>query len=176
MEKKEIANAFEAFKMAKEIAHNEYVDVRAKIHNKWLTDSDIEWRSKGIKLPYPDFPTYPSEHEILKRAQNILDFFNSDQPIITITKEETNNVLPLRSLETEPQEMALSSSAPPLQSMSSGLSPLLPPILQSDVGKDMVEPILLEEPKVDTNSKLEKTEKLSAGKFASKIMNKMYIR
>lgn len=110
MEKKEMPTNFEILKMAREIAHNEYSDVRAQLHNKWLADSDIEWRTKGIKLPYPSFPPYPSEQEILKRAKKILDFLNGDYEITTTKKEETINVSPLLSSNTTLQEVEPISS------------------------------------------------------------------
>lgn len=173
MEKKEISNAFEALKMAKEIAHNEYVDIRAKIHNKWLAESDVEWRTKGLKLPYPSFPSYPSEQEILSRAKNILDFLNSDRVITTITKEETSNVLPLQSLDTIPLEVAQSSLSI-LPSMEPSIQrPLLPSPPRLSVGRTL-EPILLEDKskKVDDAN----TKSSSAGKIVTQIINKMTMR
>jgi hypothetical protein len=180
MEKKETSATFEAFRMAKEIAHNEYVDIRAKIHNKWLTESDVEWRAKGVKLPYPDFPSYPSEQEILKRAKNILDFLNLDQPITIITKEETSNVLPLQSsLETIPREVEKPSQ--PI-SRSSSLPSLLPQellSLQPPVADERLllpGPVVSDIPRKKSDRNLKKDSKTTGGKIVSKLVNKMLIR
>lgn len=172
MEEKEISYNFEAFKLAKEIAQNEYLDIRAKIHNKWVADSDVEWRTKGVKLPYPSFPSYPSEQEILTRAQKILDFLNRDLTTIT-KKEETNNVLPIQSLDAIPLEMAQSSLSI-LSSMEPSVArPLLPSQLRLPVER-VLEPILLE----DKSEKLDdaNTKTSSTGKFVTQIMNKINMR
>lgn len=60
--------------MARQMLNEEYINRRAEDHNKWLAEADVAWRTKGIKLPYPPFAPYPSEEQILQRAQELLKF------------------------------------------------------------------------------------------------------
>lgn len=69
----------EILRMAKEIVINEYTDRRAQEHNQWLKDSEELWRTKRVKLPYPDIPPYPTEVEIVKRAQTLFAFLKDNQ-------------------------------------------------------------------------------------------------
>lgn len=66
--------ALEVLKMAKDIVTNEYIDLRAQDHNKWLAQSEHLWRTQKIRLPYPAFPPYPNEDTIVKRAQVLMNF------------------------------------------------------------------------------------------------------
>jgi hypothetical protein len=60
--------------MAKEVVNNEYVDIRGRMHNQWVVDSDRLWQTEKKKLEYPKFPPYPSEEEIVKRARILENF------------------------------------------------------------------------------------------------------
>lgn len=100
MENKDKSVYFELLKMAKEIVVNEYIDRRAQDHNKWLADSDVAWKLRRVKLPYPTIPPYPTEKEIVARAQTLYDFLenkNSDKEFSEVLKTpkpaEKENVL-----------------------------------------------------------------------------------
>lgn len=69
----------EILRMAKEIVINEYTDRRAQEHNQWLKDSEETWRTKRVKLPYPDIPPYPTEVEIVKRGQTLFAFLKTNE-------------------------------------------------------------------------------------------------
>ncbi len=70
----------EILKMAREIVSHEYENTRADDHNKWLAKCDTHLRTTGMKLPYPEFPKFPTEDVIIERAQKMLDFLKSDKP------------------------------------------------------------------------------------------------
>lgn len=69
----------EILRMAKEIVINEYTDRRAQDHNTWLKNSEELWRTKKQKLPYPEIPPYPTEYDIVKRAQILFGFLKDNQ-------------------------------------------------------------------------------------------------
>jgi hypothetical protein len=78
--------ALEILKIARELVINEYTDRRAQDHNRWLADFEVAWKNNRIKLPYPDIPPYPTEKEIVGRAQVLMDFIHKNY-------EETLNEL-----------------------------------------------------------------------------------
>ena len=41
----------EVLRMARQLLNEEYINKRAEDHNRWLAESDVAWRTKGIKLP-----------------------------------------------------------------------------------------------------------------------------
>ena len=69
----------EILRLAKDLVVNEYIDRRADLHNKWLAESDYMWRTKKIKLAYPPIPPYPTENEILARAQMLMEFVKAKE-------------------------------------------------------------------------------------------------
>jgi hypothetical protein len=81
--------ALEILKIARELVLNEYTDKRAQDHNKWLADFETVWKNTRIRLPYPDIPPYPTETEIVKRAQVLMDFIHDNYTEITPETEHT---------------------------------------------------------------------------------------
>lgn len=65
--------------MAREIVHNEYIDAKAQLHNKWLADADMLWRTSRARLVYPPFPPYPTEEVIVARAKVLLEFLSKQE-------------------------------------------------------------------------------------------------
>lgn len=80
----------EILKMARDIVHNEYIDTKAQLHNKWLVDADLLWRSTRTRLAYPTFPSFPTEDVVVARAKVLLEFLSK--------KDET----PIEPLAAEP--------------------------------------------------------------------------
>lgn len=76
----------EVLRMARQLLNEEYINRRAEDHNKWLADSDVAWRTKGIKLPYPPFAPYPTEAQILAKAKELIGF--------VVKEEDIDKVLP----------------------------------------------------------------------------------
>lgn len=74
----------EVLKLAKDLVVNDYLDVRAKIHNKWFEESDRLWQEKRIKVSYPSIPPYPSNSVVTSKAEELMKFLTD--------KEETTNL------------------------------------------------------------------------------------
>lgn len=77
----------EILRMARELVINEYTDRRAQDHNEWLYESERLWATRRMKLKYPIIPPYPTEQDIIERAQILLKFLvlgdnEPAQPII----------------------------------------------------------------------------------------------
>lgn len=70
----------ELIKMARELLNEEYINKRAQDHNRWLAESDVMWRTKKLKLPYPPFASYPTDEEIVAKATVLYNFVNSKSP------------------------------------------------------------------------------------------------
>jgi len=87
-----IPSKLELLKIARELVINEYIDKRAQDHNKWVAEADVAWRTRGIKLPYPSFPIYPSEADIIARASALNDFLTKDEKKETVI--EVPEVIP----------------------------------------------------------------------------------
>lgn len=83
----------EILKMARELLNEEYINRRAQDHNKWLSECDAVWKNQGVKLPYPAFAPYPSEAEILARAQALYSFVAvqepAKEPVVDVAVPET---------------------------------------------------------------------------------------
>lgn len=71
----------EILKMVKDLVISEHQDRRAQDHNRWLAESDQAWRNQRVRLPYPTIPPYPTEKEIIDRAQEVLEFLSTRNPI-----------------------------------------------------------------------------------------------
>jgi hypothetical protein len=97
--------ALEILKMARELVINEYTDKRAQDHNKWLANSELLWKTNKVRLPYPDIPPYPTEIEIVKRAQVLMDFLNYNYIDETASQEETVD-------QPEPKTVTVDEAAP----------------------------------------------------------------
>ena len=81
----------EVLRMARQLLNEEYINRRAEDHNRWLAESDVAWRTKGIKLPYPPFAPYPTEAQILAKAQELIGF--------VVKEEDADKVLPAQVME-----------------------------------------------------------------------------
>jgi len=94
----------EILRMARELVINEHRDRRARDHNRWLAESEVLWKSKRQKLPYPAIPAYPTEQEILARAQILLDFVNQGQSLEQMVNQANPDSPPPKA---EPKQDAL---------------------------------------------------------------------
>lgn len=89
-----IPTNLEILRMAREIVHNEYIDAKAQLHNKWLADSDALWRTSRVRLVYPPFPPYPTEDVIVARAKVLKNFLISNQESEEPTQQQEVNLEP----------------------------------------------------------------------------------
>lgn len=69
----------ELLRMARDMVINEHIDRRAEMHNRWLAESDELWRTKRLRLPYPSIPPYPTDTDIVSRANTLLSFVEQDE-------------------------------------------------------------------------------------------------
>ena len=97
----------EILKMAKEIVINEHVDRRAEVHNQWLLDSDLLWKSRKLRLAYPTILPYPTEIDIVVRAKVLMDFLNSHTILDNKPPVSQETPLPVIAevVDTKPQSI-----------------------------------------------------------------------
>lgn len=84
----------EMIRLAKELVMNEYTERRAQEHNKWLVESDHLWRTQQLRLAYPIIPAYPTESEIIARAEKLMAYVSSDTPLPENQSTESTPVDP----------------------------------------------------------------------------------
>jgi hypothetical protein len=77
-------------KMAKEMLEQDYYAHRERISNEWSTKVDIAKINGGEIPAHPGFPPYPSETDIISKAQT-LNGFVSQIPQQTETKIKKSN-------------------------------------------------------------------------------------
>lgn len=83
----------EILKMARDIVNNEYVDLRGKLHNQWMVNSERVWLIEKRKLEYPTFPSYPTEEDIVRRARVLLNFLNEPVPEVMCGNEHKHELI-----------------------------------------------------------------------------------
>lgn len=93
-------NKLELLRMARELAVNEYIDRRAELHNRWLDESDKLWSTRRSRLPYPTIPPYPTEAEILLKADALLAFISKENAAKAITPPKPPGPPPEDTIET----------------------------------------------------------------------------
>lgn len=140
--------ALEILKMARELVINEYTDRRAQDHNKWLADFEVVWKNNRIRLPYPDIPPYPTETQIVARAQVLLDFLkvNHQQNQDLLRKHEE----PKPVIATPPLPPA-APAAPPavkLEPITQVEDPVPTPVDTVSVAPPAVKPELISQAEV----------------------------
>lgn len=64
----------QVLELARDMLHNQYVDSKAQQHNDWIIKADFAWRTQSIKLAYPPFPPYFTEHDVVEKAKFFLQF------------------------------------------------------------------------------------------------------
>ena len=80
MSNSEFDKRFELIKMARDLLNDEYLNRRAEQHNRWLVIDDKMKRTHGLNVPYPEFVPFPTEDDILKKAQALYAFIDDDYP------------------------------------------------------------------------------------------------
>ena len=76
----------ELLKMAKEMLSDEYYGKREVISNEWSTKVEVAKINGGEMPVHPGFPAYPSETEIIAKAQTLNGFVSN----IPTTLEKTS--------------------------------------------------------------------------------------
>ena len=111
---KKQAVAFEVLKMARELVLNEHTDRRAQLHNSWLVESQNLWASQRTRLAYPEIPAYPTEAEILARAERLMNFLYSSEHLFSdsVAEESQGEVSTEPQLEVSTDIVAVTESDP----------------------------------------------------------------
>lgn len=72
----------ELLKMAKDMLADEYYGKREQISNDWATKVESAKLNGGTVPDHPGFPSYPSENDIIAKAQTLNGFVSN----ITVDK------------------------------------------------------------------------------------------
>lgn len=70
----------ELLRLARDLAYSDYNNRKADIHNKWVSDSALLWKTHRQRLSYPPIPAYPTEEDIVNRALKLVEFLNTARP------------------------------------------------------------------------------------------------
>jgi hypothetical protein len=81
----------ELLKMAQGLLLEEYHSNKDRLTNEWHVKVESA-KLNGHQIPeHPAFPTYPSEIDIINKAQSLNGFVSNITPEKTITKKSTSN-------------------------------------------------------------------------------------
>lgn len=72
----------ELLRLATELVYSNYNNRRANLHNQWLADNDRMMKLYRTSVPYPVIPPYPTEEEIIAKAQKLIEFLSAPRPEI----------------------------------------------------------------------------------------------
>ena len=78
----------ELLKMAKEMLTEDYYGKREQVSNDWSSKVDVAKINGGTIPDHPGFPAYPTEAEIIAKAQT-LNGFVSNIPLETKTSKKS---------------------------------------------------------------------------------------
>ena len=67
---------FELLKIARQMLIEAYINRRAEDHNAWLAESELMWKNNKSHLKYPNFPPYPTEEDVIAKAETLYRFIN----------------------------------------------------------------------------------------------------
>jgi len=67
----------ELLKMAKDMLSEEYHSKRESISNEWHSQVEVAKLNGGIVPNHPGFPSYPSEQDVVKKAQELNGFVSN---------------------------------------------------------------------------------------------------
>lgn len=87
--------------IARQQVFDEYIKARANDLTEWLLECDKAWKQDKTMLPYPSFPYYPNDEDIIARAKMISESLNK-------TSEEVIE-------EDEPEEIVEKIEEPEVQ-------------------------------------------------------------
>ncbi len=84
----------ELLKMAKEMLEEDYRSKREQISNDWSVKVEVAKLNGGSIPDHRGFPTYPSEKEIIIKAQELNGFVSNidSKPTVTVTKKSSATV------------------------------------------------------------------------------------
>lgn len=77
----------ELLKMSKDMLEEDFRSKREQISNDWSTKVEVAKLNGGSIPDHPGFPAYPSEKEIITKAQELNGFVSNIDSKPTITKK-----------------------------------------------------------------------------------------
>lgn len=78
----------ELLKMAKDMLTEDYYGKREVINNDWQMKTESAKLNGGVMPDHPGFPPYPTEAEIIAKAQQLNGFVsNTPQQEVKVTKK-----------------------------------------------------------------------------------------
>ena len=86
---KERSIRLEILRLTREIALDEFMEMKIAAHTKWLSDSEKLWTNHRQILPYPVNPLYPNEDVIMERTKTLLSFIDNEHSD-KVTEQEAN--------------------------------------------------------------------------------------
>jgi hypothetical protein len=67
----------ELLKMAKDMLSEEYHGKRESVSNEWHSQVEVAKLNGGIVPNHPGFPPYPTEQDVVKKAQELNGFVSN---------------------------------------------------------------------------------------------------
>jgi hypothetical protein len=67
----------ELLKMAKDMLSEDFASKRESISNEWATQVEVAKLNGGTVPNHPGFPPYPSEQDVVKKAQELNGFVSN---------------------------------------------------------------------------------------------------
>lgn len=79
----------------------EQLEKRVTDLDAWLSECDVVWKEQHVLLPYPKFPGYPSEDEVMGRAKALYQIQEE-----TLKQKESNEKIEINPepVVEQPQE------------------------------------------------------------------------
>lgn len=119
---------------AKDMLHNLYVEQKTQIHNAWVHQAELAWRVRGVRVPYPKLPDYPTGDQVLALAEQMWQFVNDNlttahtsQPIQSDhTVDEITSTTPSPSAPSDLQPQITTMDEPDASAVWSDLNPPQP--------------------------------------------------
>lgn len=79
----------ELLKMAKELLMEQYYSDKDRLTNEWQVKVDVAKLNGQVIPDHPAFPTYPTENDIINKAQSLNGFVSNITPEKTTSKKST---------------------------------------------------------------------------------------
>jgi len=153
----------ELLRLATELAYCDYNNRRANLHNQWLADNEKMKKLYGTSVPYPIIPPYPTEKEIVNKAQKLIEFLSMSRP--DIEKNKTN--LEFKEIVTEIAEKKEVSKIENTEK----INPLNNDTIENSIEVNYKDIDIVEEKIIATNNTPEEEANIKKSSVIDKIKN-----
>jgi len=100
----------ELLKMASDQLVKDYLERRTQEHAQWLQAADAAWKNNNTWLQYPAMPAYPSNADIMLKAEELNKFINSESEPETESQKEPAPIPPVTNIENTVTSVSISLS------------------------------------------------------------------